>query len=241
MIINENSPLRNLPAKLNRKQTLCFDGIRYCVEMADLAYSRLQRSLLNLTASCSNPQPEHLEFVAALLDAWSIVDSVHRLRGLLNATPGFKNTNDLIVFKRRTADFEKLRNAVQHLGSEINTIINQGTPVWGVLNWFCITNPESSTGKSCALVAGTIIDTGKDLPIVNPLAKRITPPIDLVTLTASSHSVSLSEALENLRLLTSGIEKALETQVAGLPRAGSDMVVCLDIQFDELEHNETPT
>jgi len=49
MIIEDDSPFHQLPAALNRKQTLFLDGIRYSVEMADLAHSRLQAALLQHT------------------------------------------------------------------------------------------------------------------------------------------------------------------------------------------------
>ncbi len=51
LIVGEESPLRQLPADLNCKQTLFLDGIRYSVEMADLAHARLRDTLLRLAVS----------------------------------------------------------------------------------------------------------------------------------------------------------------------------------------------
>ena len=42
MIIDEGSPFRRLPSELDRRQALFLDGIRYSVEMADLAHTRLR-------------------------------------------------------------------------------------------------------------------------------------------------------------------------------------------------------
>lgn len=85
MIISDGSPLRRLPSELDRRQALFLDGIRYSVEMADLAYTRLRQTLFNLAEQRgSGTSLDHWLFVSAVQDAWSLIDSLHRLRGLLS-------------------------------------------------------------------------------------------------------------------------------------------------------------
>lgn len=50
MIVSEESRFRRLPPELKPKQRLFFDGIRYSIETADLAYSRLRETLLQIVA-----------------------------------------------------------------------------------------------------------------------------------------------------------------------------------------------
>lgn len=90
MIIGDESPLRRLPGQLDRKQMLYLDGIRYSIEMADLAHLRLQQTLLDLANHSNDSDPVHLYFVAAVQDAWSIVDSVHRLSWITASGSGNK-------------------------------------------------------------------------------------------------------------------------------------------------------
>ncbi len=49
MMIREDSPLRRLPSGLDLKQTLFLDAIRYSVDMADIAHTRLRETLISLT------------------------------------------------------------------------------------------------------------------------------------------------------------------------------------------------
>ena len=77
MIIAESSPLRRLPTNLNPRQAQFFDAIRFTVEMADAAYSKLVEHLFTLSgADVMKPK-----IVAPLpiLYAWSFIDSTHRL------------------------------------------------------------------------------------------------------------------------------------------------------------------
>lgn len=166
MIIEANSPFNRLPSALNRKQALFLDGIRYCVEMADLAHSRLRWTLFTHTTTLDEPTDNQAEPLdnraqavpAAFQDAWSIVDSLQRLRGLLAQMPGIKqNAAELQLFRRQTDAFENLRNGVQHLNNHIDVLVAQNLPAWGVLSWVVV--PEDPAGNrllSSAMIAGTL-------------------------------------------------------------------------------------
>lgn len=131
MIVGEDCPLRRLPAALDRKQTLFLDGIRYSAEMADLAHVRVQHTLHRLAMSSKDSEEnsgnlDHLAVLSAMQDAWAIVDSLHRLRGLLQQMPGIKqNTPNMRVFRQQTDKVEDLRNGVQHLNQQIHKLVSQ--------------------------------------------------------------------------------------------------------------------
>jgi hypothetical protein len=233
MIINDDSPLRRLPSQLDRKQTLFLDAIRYSIEMADLAHRRLQSTLLEMTLDGDKTESNHLNFVSAVLDAWSVIDAIHRLRGLLNQAPGVKKkAPGLRTFLQKTAEVEHLRNSVQHLNNQIETLVNKSLPVWGVLSWFTMRDIKSRRGHICTLMAGTMFPS-KGHTMVNPVGQKLVLPIDLITLSASGTSVSLSEAMRQVERLARGIEEQLQNQIADLPRPGGDIIICAEIQFRE--------
>jgi hypothetical protein len=230
MIISDESPLRRLPSGLNPKQKLYFDGIRYCIEMADLAYARLRRTLYELTQSFDKPDPEHLEperkhweFVSAIQDIWSIVDSVQRLRKLLRQCPGIKQrSTGMVLFFKSTKQVEPLRNIIQHLETQINELIERDLPVWGVLTWVTVPNPSTFSGYTCSLIAGTL-SPGSHL-MINPAGKSILPPIDLITLTAGGNEVCLGHIMSEIEALTRSIEDSMRKQFKELPQAGADLL-----------------
>jgi hypothetical protein len=238
VIIGDESPLRRLPGQLDRKQMLYLDGIRYSIEMADLAHLRLQQTLLELANHSDDSAPMHLYFVAAVQDAWSIVDSVHRLRGLLHQAPGIKRKSPgLRLFDQRTAEIEPLRNSVQHLNSQINSIVSQNIPVWGILSWFTMTDPNMSSGVCCTLIAGTMFESKGHL-VVNPLGKNLALPVDLITLSASGHTICLSDVMSDVERITRSMEQQLEKQFTNFPQVGSDVLIRLTMAFGDRKSDE---
>jgi len=121
MILGPDSPLKRLPMKMNPRQSMFFDAIRFAIEMTDFAMERLYGNLVRLVASDSasgSPVPLAVE---PFLDAWSIVDGIHRLGGLLGKMPGFKKKHQSPDFRRFSVFADKakdLRNAVQHMNNE---------------------------------------------------------------------------------------------------------------------------
>lgn len=232
MIIDDNSPFRRIPAQTNRKHLLFYDGIRYSVEMADLAHSRLRETLYEIAQSPHAPDPASHDFASAVLDAWSIVDLMHRLRGLIEQAPGIKQKSpSLVSFMKKTADVERLRNSVQHLNQQIHKIADLNIPVWGALSWVTLLDPELRSVWTCTLVAGTFFERSE--PLINPLGKQFSPPVDLITLEASNCSVSLSDAMRSVEQVVRSLEDHLREQFKDLPNMGRDMLLCGQIVFPQ--------
>jgi hypothetical protein len=131
------------------------DGIRYCLEITDLAFSRLTTAL----NSFHNNEPSQVEtealIVAATSDAWMMIDSVHRLRELVQQTPGIKqNDPDVQMFLRKTEVVEELRHFVQHFRSGINDYVDQRMPLWGTVSWI-EENGEQGLPVNHLLLPGT--------------------------------------------------------------------------------------
>jgi hypothetical protein len=233
VIIDNDSPFRRIPVKTNRKQILFYDGIRYPVEMADLAHDRLRETLYEITqSSTTEPGADDFDYTSAILDAWSIVDSIHRLRSLLYQVPGLKqNSPALRLFMKKTVEIDNLRNAVQHLNQQIHKIVDLDLPVWGALSWAAMLDSELKSIWSCTLVAGAWFQR-KD-PLVNPLGKMFHPPVDLITLDASGCSVCLSEVVRNVEPLVRSLEEVLNEQFKDQSLVLRDSLICAEIGFQK--------
>jgi len=241
-IITDKSPFRNLPTDLNPEQRAFLDGMRFAVEMADLSYMRLCATLYALTARCTTLRSPGEEVTIALVDAWSIVDSVHRLRELAHYFPNMSRRTRYEVFRRKTARIDALRNAVQHLRGEIRNLATTKEPVWGTISWFTLTNAEPPIGFSCLLVAGTLTAHAR-APIADPAGKQIRSRVDFVSLHAHGISISLSECMLAVETLAKAFEEAMAPQFEGHRTSGTDLVFCAQMKFYSprgSESSETP-
>lgn len=229
MLISDDSPLRRLPSEMNQKQKLYLDGIRFSIEIIDLAYLRLKQILYNLSNNIKyNSKIDHLIFVSAIHDAWSLIDSVYRLRGLLQRCPGIKKKSpEMILFDKNTRDVEPFRHFFQHLNTQINELIKLNLPVWGVITWIAVLDPLSNSAYSCAIIAGTIFNN-QCSQIINPAGKSFGIPIDLITLTAGGHSLCLSKIFDEINKLTKSLENELTKHFKELSCAGADLLLFVE-------------
>jgi hypothetical protein len=234
MIIEEHSPLRRLPLELNRPQVMFLDAIRYSVEMADLAYERLSNTLFKIAQKTDAQDGKFSrDSVSAIQDAWSIVDSIHRLRCLLERMPNFKQKSPgFQSFFRQTKDVEELRNVVQHLDTEIPKLIGLNISAWGVLTWGTVIHPGKYIIRSCAIIPGTVYP-GAECDALNPAGREFHGLVDYVTLQASNYSLCLSEVMRSVQTLIERITSSLKDQIEGLPSAGSDATVKMDFHGDK--------
>jgi hypothetical protein len=162
MIIETDSPFLHLPAELNIEQGAFLDGIRYSAQMIDLAHDRLRQTLYHIGTV---EKPADSSFPCAFHDAWSIVDSTHRLRKLLQQMPRMKqSTPGFQLFIRKTAPAKDLRDRIQHLGESMNRIATDGSPVWGTLRWITILEIKPLRLNLCAINAGRILSGTTMLP-----------------------------------------------------------------------------
>jgi hypothetical protein len=83
----DDSPIRLPPDRLSRRQLLVLDGLRFAAEMAVLAYERLAEDLTTIAGMRGSPSTRAI--ASAMMDAWSIIDAVHRFNDLLANLLGF--------------------------------------------------------------------------------------------------------------------------------------------------------
>ncbi len=229
MIIKDDSPLRHLPSALNMKQTLFLDAIRYCIETADIANSRLRDTLSTMSktnsVTCQGA-------VSAISDSWLIIDSVNRLRTLLDQMPNLKKKSPgMILFTNKTEPVESLRNHFQHLNNDIDDLVRKKCPAFGVLEWVFPLDTPPTKCMVFSLQPGTMFNRG--FPILNPLGKKLSYPVCHVSLIAGERTVCLDELLEVVSKFTPSLEKGLKKQLGQFPQADTDVLLALEIAFGE--------
>jgi len=114
------------------------------------------------------------------MDAWSIVDAVDRLRGLIgtrgNIMRGFAPFNE---FRTKTASTRTLRNNCDHLGQKLDLLASRELPVHGVLGW--VASLPNGNGYIGLFKGGTFIGQTQEDPLINPVGRRCSRPIGLAT------------------------------------------------------------
>ncbi len=230
-----DSPLRRIPAALDRRQAMFIDGIRYSVEMIDLAYVRLCDSLFRIASQFENDKSQSdlpATFAAPFIDAWSIVDSIHRLRELLEQLPNAKRSKSppYNLFRRKTALVTELRNIIQHLRKDLTIFAENDWPAYGVLDWLSVIDPQQGIVKACVMVSGKV--RSGSFPVRNPVGLTIQGSIDHVTLQCKQERLGLSDAVRAIEPIVRGLEDSLRSQVADEPTDASDLCVCMTVKLN---------
>lgn len=142
-----------LTPEATRQLKFYLDGLGYSFEIAKVCARRLRETVDALAAVKDADAATNEQAASALLDAWALVDMCHRVRELIQQTPGFKvNTPAVQLFLRATEAVVTLRNHVQHFRSGIPSLPPQVFPLWGTLGWVSTTNPD----RAYLLVTGNI-------------------------------------------------------------------------------------
>lgn len=154
-LIPHDSPLHKLPTSLDRRMILFLDGIRYSFQIFELASTRLSHTLEDLSFIDQNPVELNSRIASAISDAWTMIDSTHRLRELFQQIPGLRRKEPkLQLFMRRTAITEDLRNFFQHFRNEIDAFVDHSMPLWGAISWI-YTDKKTGEEQNFSIMPGT--------------------------------------------------------------------------------------
>lgn len=208
MIIGKDSVLYKIPTALNRRQALFIEGIRFSIEMADMAHRRLRKTLLRLPRADTDPENDGT--VSVMLDAWSIIDALHRIRGLLKHMPGIEKRSrapEIRAFWAATEQVPELRNTIQHLDTTISKVVDdKNWAVLGSVSWGII-DVEKKEVTTFTFIPGMAMGSR---PSINPLSrKQWHVPVDSITIERSGVAVCLSDAMRRLASLAAGLERNL--------------------------------
>jgi len=216
-----------------RRQELFLDGIEFSIDMGEIAYQRLLTALVAHSArSASGKSVNRLLTAEIFLHAWSLVDIVNRLRVLIQHTPGLKRTPAIVSFLKQTGEVLGLRNFVQHLDTEAPEVAKTGYPIWGSLSWVWGTVEEVERGEFALmlLIPGRLAKS-KGHPIVNPLGKKISPPVDMITLTAAGETVNLSRIRDALCQFRGRFDIAVKRALE-MPSADQDTAMAIVVEVN---------
>lgn len=225
-MLSDDTVFRRLPAKLDHVELRFLDGIRFGIETADLSFRRLYELLVEVTErAASRSEIPAAIYPAAIADAWAAIDSMHRLKELLERTPQLKkNTPEVALFARAAEELNELRNSFHHAREDFHRLSPRETAIWGVVSW-CVPAGEHIT--VLGLVPGTI--TEGNYPALNPLGKVVQPPVDLIAIKAFGQTAQLSRLHRNLRQLAAHLESEVVNRIVGMNGSRCDMLVCFDV------------
>ncbi len=237
-MISKDSSLRYLPDGLTDKQVLIFDGISYSIAMADVACERLYATLHKIAPGDRDLGDRDKTFASAMQDAWSIVDSINRLRTLLARVPGMKqNYAPRQVFLRQTKSIEDLRHNIQHVDTEIDALMTSKQPIWGILAW-AIVDPAMRKAYSCILVAATQLNA-RSYNVPDIRNRDFQAPLDFVTINANGYSASLSDTMRSTMQLVPELEKWLVEQFGPFKDRGVDLFARVDYSSTDNDLTKT--
>jgi len=228
-MISEISPLRRVPKSLPHEKRVLVDSIRYSIEIAALAQDRLLKTVGDAIAQMRSNSVAKIPvamFPTLYADAWTIVDSIHRLQMLLPNVPKLQKTTAFQRFKQCTHGFKALRNQVQHLNTDLKRLAHANTPVWGVLSW--VTFVDQNTIEAYFALSGALAG-GTTPPFTLP--EKMSAPIDHVELGLEDASARLSEAMRTLPPIVAEVEKWLAPKepVTDDNTYGHDELLCIRI------------
>jgi len=183
MIIKRDSVLNQLPKEvLTEREIIFLETIIHSIRVIDISYNRLAKQL--------HENKDDLATELPMIEVWNIIDSSHRLRCIVEKTPGLKKK--AIWFQltvRKLKETEDLRNFIQHYNQEIDNLINNVQPLLGHLSW--VEKLNGNEAKIGLIVPGNLRQF-EGLELVNPAGKMIRSNIDLVTFYMSKFELNLS-------------------------------------------------
>jgi hypothetical protein len=183
---------------LQRRQELFLDGIETSLDMANICYVRLRQSLFEYCEIDDSGRTLELH-EKILLDAWSIVDIINRLRLFISQVPGLKQNEQVKLFQSGTKEVESLRDFVQHLDHELISMEKSGNPLWGTLSWIYQT-PDMEVNKEVKVL----------LLIPGRIAVSKGHPIDHISLTAMNITINLSQLISTTDRFKKKYNQAVE-------------------------------
>lgn len=245
-ILRPDSPLRAIPTGYSDQQVHYLEGLRFCFEMTELAYARLETTLLELSQLPAVGVPGSMRsplIALALMDAWSIVDQVDRTRNLLVQLPYLKKRRraspGMDVFQERTKTIPALRNLVQHMTTELSTPQREHERPWGHLAWMYRTNETPIRLISYQLVTGC--SRAGEYGICGQQDRVPQSVISRIILQRQSQSANLTFVHGASRVLARDLEAALLAGAPGAPPRDFDALYSLDVVINPGSGAEEPT
>lgn len=176
-----------------RALILCLDGLRFSCAICEASFSRAIATLRTFEALPETGAPTE-EVTLVVADLWSVVDSAHRVRQLVERIPIISRRDSYVrYFMDRTAPVEEMRHYVQHLAKEVGKSEDTSTPLWGAISWISSDDPT----KYFTLLTGSH-HLKCTLPglVFDRFESRFVRQVEL---TAGKTSVDLADIVSNVK------------------------------------------
>jgi hypothetical protein len=133
---------------IHKKVLKCSEGILFSYKILQFTYSKLYATCLKI------PSDKQIVY-EALGICWSFIDTVQRIREIIQQFPTISNKDKTITnFLQQTNITDEYRNYIQHLRNELNKNDLDTFPVWGSLSWV----DDQIMNKSYVMLIGTFIN-----------------------------------------------------------------------------------
>jgi len=214
-LIKKESVLNSLSSRGVDERTLIYlDAISHTVSMIEIMFTRLIALLTKHTELIEDKDSRFHD--TAMIEAWGIVDCLHRLRQILSSSSGIKkNVPWFQKFIRLLSVVEDLRHFLQHYDREIPMMDKNNSPIAGHLCWIEV---KSSNVVEVILIQPGRIKTGT-LRCINPVDKPIHGPIDHITFFLGKCSLDISDLVRGLGDFIQGIEAYLQAEYSKRPES----------------------
>jgi hypothetical protein len=226
-IVKTTSPLWKLPQGLDPQQASFLDAIRVSVQFIDLAHSRLQGGLTQLTLESDRSLQLGPN---ALMDAWAIIDAVHRLRALVRQLPRYKrHAPSKRLFMDRTESVEQMRNSFQHLVGEMSELTDLELPVLGAITWVRRIDGRTDCLSVNGFIPGQVrsIDSSSWVTIPGVVPDRVTQ----VEVWHRDKTANITVLYGAVSQLVAALEGALEKLSPANPAAVCDAMASVTVQL----------
>jgi hypothetical protein len=229
-LIPDSSPLYRHPEDLNRRDRLILDGIRYSVEITELAFRRLEETLKTIS-QFSGGTLSPGAFASTLADSWTIIDSVNRLRDLVRLLVRLRaNEPDYVKeFISQTEVAWKMRDGVQHMGKKLDKLLSLKRPPWGTVSWVTLEEGYPTRGLIHLLIPGSF-QRGR-YPVPNPAGESFRAFQGLITLKAYGFSVRIVDLVQAVAVFITRFQTMLSKQFQDFPHAAAEVYIRMEFEF----------
>jgi hypothetical protein len=160
-----------------------------------------------------------------MLDAWSLVDVIKRLRSVLEHTPGLTSVHTLRRFLQSTEHVPYFRHYIQHLEEKTAEVAPTGHPIWGSVSWVQL-GPDKLF-KVLVNVPGRLAKA-KGIPMVNPAGREFHDDIDHFEMTVGGKTINLSEVARQVEVFEANFNGALAHAKPRAHKSG-DSILIIDL------------
>lgn len=217
-MFNIDSPLLNIPATLEKRQAIFLDGLRQHAQIATYAYTRLCKSLSELSFEHPSNTKNYQDFTHIFLDVWAFVESADRFRQLWHLQPASDTiAGDFApkIVNNKLQSIRNLRNVSSHIAQKIDQIASLNSSVSGLIRWITMHSKEPTVIRTYFMRPG-IIHGQLSAQFVAPSGKILfTHDVASIVLNAGNHEGNLSKAYSLVCSIVNFSEHYLASQFVG--------------------------